>query len=92
MIASVVSDTFGKSSAAIINHMISSPEDTDLDYESLLHKELKSKTSDIGYSIANHTLSATQVSKMSVAFKHFAYINECIDLMDETIAILAPPF
>ncbi|WP_054743905.1 IS110 family RNA-guided transposase [Cellulosilyticum ruminicola] len=92
MIASVVSDTFDKSSVAIINHMISSPEDTDFDYESLLHKKLKSKTSDIGRSIANHTLSATQASKMSVAFKHFDYINECIDLMDETIAILAAPF
>lgn len=92
MIASVVSDTFGKSSSAIINHMISSPEDTNFDYESLLHKKLKSKTSDIGRSIAHHTLSATQASKMSVAFKHFDYINECIDLMDETIAILASPF
>ena len=92
MIASVVSDTFGKSSSAIINHMISSPEDTDFDYESLLHKRLKSKTADIGRSLAHHTLSSTQASKMSVAFKHYDYINECIDLMDETIEVLSSPF
>lgn len=92
MISSVVSDTFGKSSSAIISHMISSPEDTDFDYESLLHKRLKAKASDIGRSLAHHTLSSTQASKMSVAFKHFDYINECIDLIDETIDVLASPF
>lgn len=64
MLSSVVSDTFGKSSMKIIDHILKNPEGMDFDFKPMLHGSLRSKADDIGKSI-NGTLTKPQADKMT---------------------------
>lgn len=83
-IASVVTDVFGKTSQSILKLMLSNPDLTLDDITPLLHKNLKSSPEDILKSI-NGNFDESQSSKMSVVLKHFDYINECIDLIEQQV-------
>ena len=83
-IASVVTDVFGKTSQSILKLMLSNPNLAIDDITPLLHKSLKSSPEDILKSI-NGTFDESQSSKMSVVLKHYDYINECIEAIEEQV-------
>jgi len=91
MISNVVSDTFGKSSIKIINHLLKNPKDTDFDVTPMLHKKMINKADDISKSI-NGNLTKPQAEKMRVCFNHFDDIKAHIADIENVILDLAQPF
>ncbi|MHB1126742.1 MAG: IS110 family RNA-guided transposase [Bacillota bacterium] len=91
MLSNVVSDTFGKSASAIIQHMLQHPEVTNFDYSSMLHKSLKKKAEDIEKAVAGK-FSKEQASKLSVCYEHYNSIQKCIEALEATILSLSLPF
>ena len=51
MFSSVVSDTFGKISSAIIKHLLENPDDKNFDFLPLLHGSMLKKEDDIRLAI-----------------------------------------
>lgn len=87
-IASVVTDVFGKTSQSILKLMLDNPNLTLEDITPLLRKNLKSSPQDILKSI-NGNFDESQSSKMSVVLKHYDYINECIDSIEQQVLKLS---
>lgn len=91
MIASVVSDTFGKSASAIIKYAIEHPNNINVDFTKFLHKSMLHKAEQINASMQG-TISSEQCSKMNVCLNHYDYINACMSQLDETISLIANEF
>jgi transposase len=91
MLSSVVSDTFGKSSLDIINHLIAHPGDTSFDFASMLRTSLKKKSAEISKAIEDR-ISKEQALKLEVCFNHHSAIHKCMDIIDSQIAKLIKPF
>lgn len=70
MLSSVVSDTFGKSSSAIIKHLLEKPNDKDFDFLPLLHGSMLKKQDDIRLSIDGR-ISSEQAQKISICLEHY---------------------
>ena len=87
-IANVVTDVFGKTSQSILKLMLSNPNLTLDDITPLLSKNLKSSPEDILKSI-NGIFDEYQSSKMNIVLKHYNYINDCIDVLEQQILKLA---
>ena len=87
-IANVVTDVFGKTSQSILKLMLSNPNLTLDDITPLLRKNLKSSPEDILKSI-NGIFDEYQSSKMNIVLKHYDYINDCIDELEQQILKLA---
>ena len=83
-IANVVTDVFGKTSQSILKLMLSNPNLTLDDITPLLRKNLKSSPEDILKSI-NGIFDEYQSSKMNIVLKHYDYINDCIDELEQQI-------
>jgi transposase len=91
-LASVLTDTFGKSAAAIIDYILTC-ETFDPEYcKSLLVRKAKDKADEVIKSIIGYELRGDQSTKIKVCRKHFDYINECISTLDETISDLSKPY
>ncbi|WP_434796464.1 IS110 family transposase [Terrisporobacter vanillatitrophus] len=91
MISSVVSDTFGKSSSAIIKYALDHPEKLNIDYTEFLHARLLPKAEEINLSMQGN-ISKEQSSKMRVSFNHFDYINNCLTQLDNVISIISSDY
>lgn len=91
MIASVVSDTFGKSSKAIIKYALEHPDNINMDFSQFLHKRMIDKAESINLSMQGN-ISKEQCSKMNVCLKHYDYINACIEQLDEAISLISKEF
>ncbi|QUH26816.1 IS110 family transposase [Serpentinicella alkaliphila] len=91
-LASVVSDSFGKSASAIVDYILSCDTFDPEHCKSLLQKKLKEKADEIIQSIIGYELSNDQSVKMKVCTKHYDYINECVDDLDKTISSMAEPY
>lgn len=91
MISSVVSDTFGKSSSAIIKYALEHPDKLDINYTELLHASLLPKAEQINLSIKG-SISKEQSAKMKVAFNHFDYISNCLEQLDNVISIISADY
>jgi len=91
MLSSVFSNTFGKTSLDILNHMIANPGDTSFDFTPMLRKGIKASTEDIGKAIEG-SFSNEQIAKMSVCFDHFDFLKDCIGKIDTAISQLIVPF
>lgn len=91
MISSVVSDTFGKSSSAIIKYAMEHPDNLDIDYSHFLHKSMISKADEIKIAMQGK-ISKEQNSKMSVCLNHYDYINNCISQLDMAISLISSEF
>lgn len=91
-LASVVSDTFGKSATAIIEYLTSSEEFSIEHCKSLLQKSLKKKSDEVINSILGYELSNEQSSKIKICRQHFDYIDECISTLNENIISLSKPY
>ena len=91
-LASVLSDTFGKSATAIVDYILTC-EVFDPEYcKSLLLKKAKDKADDVVTSIIGYELRRDQSVKIKVCRKHFDEINECVSTLEETISDLAKPY
>lgn len=91
MIASVVSDTFGKSASAIIKYALEHPDNIDMDFTNFLHKSMLHKAESINLSMQGN-ISQEQCSKMNVCLNHYDYINTCISQLDEAISLISTDF
>lgn len=88
---SVVSDTFGKSSMAIINHLLVNPSDKDFDFVPLLHKSMLGKVDDIRLAI-DGLITEDQRQKMNIVFKHMTELDNCKENLESLIFSIAEPF
>lgn len=91
-LASVVSDTFGKSSSALIEYILTSDTFDPEHAKTLLQRKLKAKADEVIASIIGYELRDDQSVKMKVCRKHFDYINECISILDEKLSDLSKPY
>lgn len=69
-LASVVSDTFGRSSMRIIDYLLENPYDKDFDFAPLLHGPMKGKADDIRLAI-DGMISQEQRQKMNIILCHY---------------------
>ncbi len=75
-LSNVVSDTFGKSSMAIIDHLLENPNDKDFDFIPLLHSSMLDKVDDIRLAI-DGTFTPEQLQKMNIILQHHDELEKC---------------
>ncbi len=90
-LASVVSDTFGKSSMKIIDKILENPEDTSFDLESLIHGSLKKKLPELELAI-DGVISHEQAEKLKIIKRHFCDLETRKGELEELILTLANPY
>lgn len=91
MISSVVSDTFGKSSATIIKYAMEHPDEVNVDFTQFLPKRMLPKANEINLSMQG-SISKEQSAKMNVCLKHYDYVNACISQLDTAISLISSEF
>ena len=91
-LASVLTDSFGKSASAIIDYILECDVFDPEHCKSLLQRKAKEKADDVVKSIIGYELSGDQSVKMKVCRKHYDYINDCISTLDKTISDLSKPY
>lgn len=91
MLSSVVSDTFGKSSSAILAHLLKHPEDQGFDFLPLLHGSMRKKKDEVALAI-DGTLSDVQADKISLCLSHMEDIKSYLVQIEETALRLAEPY
>ena len=91
MLSSVVSDTFGKSSMRIVNHLLENPEDTTFDVSPLMHKGMKASAEELSKSIQG-TLTKPQAEKMLVCLAHLDDIDKYKASIESAVLELAEPY
>lgn len=90
-LSNVVSDTFGKSSIAIIDHLLENPYDKDFDFVPLLHASMLDKVDDIRLAI-DGLISPEQVQKMNIIREHYDALETCKLNLESVILSLVEPF
>lgn len=75
-LASVVSDTFGRSSMRITRYLLENPYDKDFDFVPLLHGSMKGKADDIRLATCG-MISPEQQQKMNIILCHYNEVNKC---------------
>lgn len=90
-LASVVSDTFGKSSQKILDKILENPEDTSFDIEPLIHGSMKSKLPELELAIQGF-ITPQQAGKLKIIKKHFEDLESRKPELEELILALASPY
>lgn len=90
-LASVVSDTFGKSAQALINQLLQQPKDTSFDVLPFLHGSLKKKAEQISESL-NGSIDDIQAQKIRSCTSHMAELDSHIEDLQVAADLLASPF
>lgn len=90
-LASVVSDTFGRSSMKIINYLLENPDDKDFDFVPLLHGSMKGKTDNIRLAI-DGMITSEQRQKMNIILSHFSEVQKCKADLESLILSLSEPY
>lgn len=90
-LASVVSDTFGKSAQALIHQLLQHPEGSTFDVLPFLYGSLKKKAEQISESI-NGTIDAIQAQKIKACTEHIDELNTHIEDLQVAADLLAVPF
>ena len=88
MLASVVSDTFGKSASAILEHLLEHPDDRDFDFRRLLHRSMLSKADDIALAI-DGTITPVQADKILLCKQHVDQLSAAITTIEDKARSLA---
>jgi len=88
MLSSVVTDTFGKASSAILKYVLDNPEQKDIDFNPFMTKNMKAKVEDISKAM-DGTFSPEQANKTKIAFKHLDDVNACLEQLNSAISLLA---
>jgi len=90
-LANVVSDTFGKSSMAIIDHLLENSDDKDFDFVSLLRVSMLGKVDDIRLAL-HGTITSEQRQKMNIIFQHYDDLGKCKSNLESLILSLIEPY
>lgn len=90
-IASVVSDTFGKSSMNIIGKLLEDPTKTNFEIEPLIHGSMKEKVPDLKLAIDGF-ITPEQAGKLSVVKQHYQNLQVRKKDLEELILSLAEPY
>ncbi len=90
-LASVVSDTFGKSSQRILDKILSNPLDTSFDIAPLVHGSMKGKISDLELAVDGY-ITPEQAGKLKIIKKHFEDLESRKAELEELILALAGPY
>lgn len=91
MLSSVVSDTFGKSSSAILSHLLDHPGDQDFDFLPLLHGSMHKKKEEIAQAI-DGTISPVQAEKIKLCLNHIESLEKNIACLVKASVDLAAPY
>lgn len=91
MLASVVSDPFGKSALNIIKYILEHPNDTDFDVSQFMQKNMKSNAETLKKAV-NGKLSEPQADKMRTCFQHFDSIDNCIESIEKAALKIVDPY
>ena len=90
-LSNVVSDTFGKSSMAIIDHLLENPFDKDFDFVPLLHASMLGKVDDIRLAI-DGLITPEQLQKMNIILDHYTSLETCKKNLESLILSLVGPY
>ena len=90
-LSNVVSDTFGKSSMAIIDKILENPLDTNFDVTPLIHGSMRPKVPELQLAIDGF-ITPEQAFKLGVIKQHYDSINECKDKLETFIRSLVQPY
>lgn len=90
-LANVVSDTFGKSSMKIVNHLLENPDDQDFDFVPFLHVSMLNKVNDIRLALDGN-ITPAQHQKMNIIFEHYDEIGKCKSNLESLILSLSEPY
>jgi len=90
-LASVVSDTFGKSASAIIDHLINHPEDRDCDFRRFLHRSMLNKADSIALALEGD-ISPVQAEKIGWCKKHYEQLQSHIATIESRVRSIAQPY
>ena len=90
-LASVVTDTFGKSSQKILDKILENPLDTSFDIEPLIHGSLKKKLPELELAIDGY-ITTEQAGKLKIIKKHFEDLESRKAELEELILALASPY
>lgn len=90
-LASVVSDTFGKSSQKILDKILENPQGTSFDMEPLIHGSLKKKLPELELAIDGY-ITPEQAGKLKIIKKHFEDLESRKAELEELILALASPY
>ena len=90
-LASVVSDVFGKSAQALIQHLLQHPDDQSLDVLPFLRGSMKERAGQIAESL-NGAVDSIQSQKMQVCLNHMEQLDVLISTLQVTADLLASPF
>ena len=90
-LASVVSDTFGKSSQRILDKILENPDDTSFDIEPLIHGSMKKKLPELELAIDGF-ITPEQAGKLKVIKKHFEDLESRKAELEKLILALASPY
>lgn len=91
-LASVLTDTFGKSASSIIEYLLSCDTFDPEHCKSLLQRSAKSKADDVVASIIGYEISNDQSVKMKICREHVDYISAIVGKLDAHIADLSTPY
>lgn len=90
-LASVVSDTFGKSSQRILDKILENPDDTSFDIEPLIHGSMKKKLPELELAVDGF-ITSEQAGKLKVIKKHFEDLESRKAELEKLILALASPY
>lgn len=90
-LASVVSDTFGKSAMNIIDKLLSDPTDTSFDLEPLIHGTMKGKLPELELAI-DGLITPEQAGKIKVIKQHYEDLKSRKAELESIILSLAEPY
>jgi len=88
MLSGVVSDTFGKAASAILKYVLDHPDEKGIDFSPFMHGGMHATAEDISKAM-DGSFSPEQANKVKIAFKHYDYVNACLEQLDTAIALLA---
>jgi len=90
-LASVVSDTFGKSSMNIIEHILDNPFDKDVDIASLVHRSMIDKIPELELAI-DGVITEEQAEKIKIIKQHYDSLDLCKANLESIILSLSKPY
>ncbi len=90
-LASVVTDTFGKSSQRILDKILENPQDTSFDMKPLIHGSLKKKLPELELAVDGY-ITTEQAGKLKIIKKHFENLESRKAELEELILALASPY
>ena len=90
-LANVVSDTFGKSSMKIIDHLLENPNDKDFDFVPLLHPSMLDKVDVIRLAM-DGMITPEQQQKMIIILQHYNELEKCKSNLESVILSLSESY